>query len=80
MTRTQQQEMADQMIGAAQRLERAAKELKVQAKLVRQGSLHASITRDTWTMHKAADIKRTAEDALAELTGQPVALQEAAAL
>ena len=67
MTRTEQQDMADKMIGAAQQLERTARQLKEQAKLVRQGALHQSITADLWRMHKVSDIERTATSALAEL-------------
>jgi hypothetical protein len=70
MTRTEEQQMADKMIGAAQQLEKTARLLKEQAKLVRQGVLHRTTTVDLWMMHKAAEIQRTAESALAEITGQ----------
>jgi len=71
MTKREQQALADQMIGAAQRLERAARELTAQATLVRRGVLHRTMTAELWAMHKAHDIRRTAEAALADLTGGP---------
>jgi len=77
VTRTEEKQIADQMIGAAQQLEAAAKQLKEQAKLVRQNVLHRTMTAELWRMHKAADIKRTAERALAEMTGHAVSLCEA---
>jgi hypothetical protein len=76
VTRTEEKRIADNMIGAAQRLEAAAKLLKEQARHVRGGVLHRTMTADLWTMHKADDIKRTAERALAEITGHAVTLCE----
>jgi hypothetical protein len=76
VTRTEEKQIADGMIGAAQQLEARAKLLKEQARLVRQGVLHRTMTVDLWTMHKADDIKRTAERALAEITGHAVSLCE----
>lgn len=70
MTRTEEKRIADRMIGAAQRLEAAARTLKDQAKLVRQGVLHRTMTVELWTMHKEHDIKTTAERALAEISGE----------
>ena len=69
MTRTQEQQIADRMIGAAQRLEVAARTLKDQATLVRKGVLHRTHTVELWTMHKAADIRTAADRALAEIAG-----------
>jgi hypothetical protein len=69
VTRTEEQRIADRMIGAAQRLEVAARTLKDQAKLVRRGVLHRTMTVELWTMHKAHDIETTAARALAEITG-----------
>jgi HAMP domain-containing protein len=57
------------MIGAAQRLEAAARRLKEQAKHVRQGVLHSTMTADLWTMHKAHDIETAASAAVAEING-----------
>jgi hypothetical protein len=72
VTRTEEQRLADQMIGAAQRLEATARNLKEQATLVRRGVLHRTMTAELWTMHKAHDIRTTADAALTELTGQPI--------
>ena len=76
MTRTEEQRIADSMIGAAQQLEATARQLKEQAKRVRQSTLHRTMTAELWTLHKADDIKRTAERALAEITGHAVSLCE----
>jgi hypothetical protein len=70
MTRSEEQRIADQMIGAAQRLEATAKNLKEQARLVRRGVLHRTMTVELWTMHKAHDIETMARSAVAEITGE----------
>ena len=67
MTKQQTADTADQMIGAAQQLEAAARRLKEDARHVRAGHLHESMDAMLWRDHKAADVKRAAEEALREL-------------
>lgn len=75
MTKKETAQMADSMIGAAQKLEAAARRLKDEARAIRAGNLHETMTADLWRMHKVADVKRAAESALLEL-GANVALVE----
>lgn len=72
MTKREIAQTADQMIGAAQILETAAKRLKADAKAVRAGNLHASMTAELWILHKTADLKSATTQALIELGGLPI--------
>lgn len=68
MTTSQQNTIADQMIGAAQKLEKAAKRLKEEAKLFRSGTSSASgCDPSLWLMHKQNDVRCAAESAHSEL-------------
>lgn len=71
MTKREIADVADRMIGAAQILERAARQLKDQARIVRQGCLHETMTAELWVLHKSADTKQAAASALIELGDLP---------
>lgn len=67
MTREQEQQQADNMIGAAQILEKVARELRDGAKHLRAHGLHASIEPDLWRMHMASAIDGAASRAKEEV-------------
>ena len=68
MTRPEAQNAADMMIGAAEALDKVARELKRQAKIIRSGDSSAmTCAFDLWMMHKASDVRYASERALAEM-------------
>lgn len=71
MTKREIADVADRMIGAVQILERAARQLKADARNVRGGCLHETMTAELWILHKTADVKTAAASALIELGGLP---------
>jgi hypothetical protein len=67
-------DLADDLIGAAQQLERLARTLKDQAKTIRAHGIVEGIgfdAIDNMRGHKAYDVKRAAESALRELKALP---------